>query len=86
MVFNDDFSLEPCKAELQPPGVTAALFYQLVKHRALGEGRGGDTWEKLRAWELLLPGEKALPSLSSKRQGHVGPAHSTLLHRLGVSP
>ena len=86
MVFNGDFSLERCKAELQPPGVTAALFYQLVKHRALGEGRGGGTWEKLRAWELLLPGEKALPNLLSKSQGNIGPAHSTLLHRLGVSP
>ena len=47
---------------------------------------GGGPWEKFRAWELLLPGEKALQSLLSKIPGNIGPAHSILLHGLGVSP
>ena len=47
MVFNSDFSLEHCKAELWLPGGIAGFFFffffnQPVKHRAQGVGGGGE--------------------------------------------
>ena len=45
MVFNSDFSLEHCKAELWLLGGIAGFFFffnQPVKHRAQGGGGGGE--------------------------------------------
>ena len=91
MVFNGDFSLEHCKAELWLPGGIAGFFFFFFFYPASqaqspgGRGGWGGPWEKFRAWELL-PGEKALQSLLSKIPGNIGPAHSILLHVLDVSP